>query len=64
MALVPSAAELDDQVFIIAGAAVPYLLRKKEEAYMLIGECYVSGAMFGEAVDRVDIADMETFTLI
>jgi hypothetical protein len=33
------------------GGSVPYLLRKKGGFYVLIGEVYVHGIMFGEAME-------------
>ena len=64
MALVPAAAEIGNEVFVITGAPLPYLLIKKGDAYALIGERYVSGVMFGEAVEGVDPSDMWTVTLV
>lgn len=63
-ALVPAAAQLDDVVYVLAGAPVPYLLRKKGDVYVLIRECYVHGIMDGEAVDGVDPFTMEKLVIV
>jgi hypothetical protein len=48
--------EVDDTVFLLKGGNVPYILRKIDQAadedeYILVGDCYVHGIMYGEAWD-------------
>jgi hypothetical protein len=41
-----------DEVWILAGARVPFVLRAREGSYILIGEAYVHGAMDGEGTTQ------------
>lgn len=41
-----------DEVWILAGASVPFILRKcEDESYELVGEAYLHGVMHGEALE-------------
>lgn len=59
--LTPPKAEVGDVVCIILGLQVPYLLRwcGSKNAYELVGECYVHGVMFGEALAGAVMGDLE-----
>ena len=55
--------EEGDTVVVILGASMPFVLRPREQqpgsyhdyrCYHLVGECYVSGIMYGELMDCVD----------
>jgi hypothetical protein len=53
MALVPPLTQKGDAIFLVEGLQVPYVFRKTgeasdEEAWELVGECYLDGAMNGE----------------
>ncbi|KIM95548.1 hypothetical protein OIDMADRAFT_170974 [Oidiodendron maius Zn] len=50
--LCPSSAQVSDVVVVLYGGRVPYLLRPTETPteFYLIGECYVEGIMYGEAL--------------
>jgi len=50
----PSAMENGDQVFVLFGARVPFLLRKENDQYRLVGECVVTGLMWKE----IEILDL------
>ena len=55
LGLVPRFALEDDQVVVVPGCAVPFVVRQvpgieDEPAYQLIGECYVDGIMHGEVI--------------
>jgi hypothetical protein len=50
MAMVPRLARVGDVVAVFYGAAVPYVLRKAEGGYLLMGDSYVQGLMGGEAL--------------
>ncbi|OCL04967.1 HET-domain-containing protein [Glonium stellatum] len=72
MGLAPSEAKSEDIVCILLGASVPFILRPKENAFRLIGQCYVQGAMKGEALKRfnkttsdekVSCVPLEEFTI-
>jgi len=46
--LAPSYVETGDMICIFLGGNVPYLLRKYGKTYILVGEIYVHGIMYGE----------------
>ena len=48
MGLAPAGCLVGDQVCILEGMSVPFVLRKVSGAYKLLGECYVQDAMAGE----------------
>ncbi|KAI0114151.1 heterokaryon incompatibility protein-domain-containing protein [Nemania sp. FL0031] len=43
--------EEGDQVFVLSGADTPYVLRRVNWRWKVIGEAYVHGIMYGEAAD-------------
>jgi hypothetical protein len=51
----PAATQAGDNICIIAGAKVPFILRRNDggEGYRLVGECFVDGLM-GEEVSRLE----------
>jgi hypothetical protein len=51
MGVGPSALEKGDIVVVLFGCSVPVLLRKVEDRYALVGECYVQGLMDGEGTN-------------
>jgi len=66
MGLAPKQTQLDDQMYILEGCNVPVVLRRCQEGiYTLVGDCYIHGIMYGEAVIGVDGENvkMETLTL-
>jgi hypothetical protein len=42
--------QADDLVCVLFGGKVPFILRKMEGHYRFVGECYLHGIMFGEAL--------------
>lgn len=51
----PEAAQAGDVVCILFGGRIPYLLRRSiDNSYLLVGECYISGLMHGEALNCVE----------
>ncbi|KAF5609078.1 heterokaryon incompatibility het-6 [Fusarium subglutinans] len=46
----PSALQAGDIICVLFGCKVPFCLRRVEERYLLVGECYVHGLMKGEAM--------------
>jgi hypothetical protein len=48
-ALVPEEAKLSDEICILKGFAVPFVLRQVGEHFCLVGDAYVHGLMMGEA---------------
>ncbi len=48
MGLAPKCAMVGDEVCVLVGAEVPYVLRRKGQAFEVVGECYCHGIMEGE----------------
>ncbi|KAF2810809.1 HET-domain-containing protein [Mytilinidion resinicola] len=59
--LAPLRVQVGDVVCILLGGDVPYLLRKCGESYILVGEAYVHGIMYGE--HTAGSPNVEDFTL-
>lgn len=53
LALVPELTKVGDTVFLIQGNDMPYILREAANGeWKFIGECYVHGIMYGEALEE------------
>ncbi|KAI1281147.1 heterokaryon incompatibility protein-domain-containing protein [Xylaria sp. FL0933] len=52
MGIGPEPMKENDDIVILFGAKVPFIIRRLGSRYTLIGECYVSGLMNGEPVER------------
>jgi Heterokaryon incompatibility protein (HET) len=49
--LVPTAAQIGDEIVILQGFRVPFVLRQRPVGgFVLIGDCYLHGIMLGEAL--------------
>lgn len=48
--IIPGNARVSDAVFVALGCSVPLVVRKESSGSVLVGECYVHGAMNGEAL--------------
>jgi Heterokaryon incompatibility protein (HET) len=48
--LVPADTHIGDRVGVFQGTAIPYILRRKQECYRLIGTAYIYGVMHGESI--------------
>jgi hypothetical protein len=53
MGLVPTGAMAGDEIFVMDGGQVFYVLRPKEASFIYIGECYLHGLMDGEVLERL-----------
>jgi hypothetical protein len=59
------ASKVEDEVWILAGAKVPFIFRKETSGtYQLVGEAYVHGIMHGEAVTGLGLEDLQDIVLI
>ena len=64
MGLAPKGTLPNDEVVLFFGAHVPFIIRaSKDGGWKLIGECYVYGIMFGEAMEGLDMEKSEDFVL-
>jgi hypothetical protein len=62
--LYPFSAKEGDEIWILAGLRLPFVLRKAREGlYDLVGEAYVHGFMQGEYFAGGDHVDTETVVL-
>ncbi|KAF4335796.1 het-domain protein [Fusarium beomiforme] len=52
VALVPAGTQRGDQICILQGALVPFVLRPCGDGYILVGDCYVHGMMLGEMFSK------------
>ncbi len=60
----PKGAKVGDKICVFYGGSLPYVIRPCGEGrYTLIGDCYVNGLMYGEAMDMEDVKT-ETITLV
>src|SRR5204862_7846904 len=61
---VPRHSRAGDQIFVLMGCDAPLVLRPLgNETYQLVGECYLHGVMYGEAIDALDKGEYETETV-
>jgi hypothetical protein len=64
LGLVPCTTEVGDVIAIFKGAKLPFVLRPLfrsiDRSFMLIGECYIHGIMYGEAIKKGGIKE-QTF---
>jgi hypothetical protein len=58
--LVPERAEEGDCIFVLFGCDVPVILRKCNDSYVFIGECYVQGLMNGEAIKAEEAGEVNS----
>lgn len=49
----PGNAEVGDIVAILGGASMPFILQREDDAYSIVGECFIDETMHGEAVQVV-----------
>ncbi|CAG8959329.1 hypothetical protein HYFRA_00013099 [Hymenoscyphus fraxineus] len=61
LGIAPQSVEESDEVWILAGAFVPIILRREgvSDKRKLVGEAYINGCMNGETVDPRNVTDLE-----
>lgn len=61
LGIAPQSVEKGDEIWILAGAFVPMILRREEnsERRRLVGEAYINGYMKGETVDAAKMTTLE-----
>lgn len=59
LGLVPGTAQDGDIICILIGCALPMILRRKKNHYVVIGESYVHGLMYGEILEMVTKGEIE-----
>ncbi|KAL8743657.1 MAG: hypothetical protein Q9190_004015 [Brigantiaea leucoxantha] len=52
LANVPRQSVAGDEVWILYGCKTPFILRRIERGHLLVGECFVHGIMYGEAIKK------------
>lgn len=64
--LCPRATQVGDEVVILYGGSVPYVLRKAttDGEWRFIGECYVNGVMFGETETSREKEEERVFDIV
>jgi hypothetical protein len=60
---VPISAQVGDQICIFRGCNIPFVIRPCDGGYTLLGDCYMHGLMYGEAI-KMDHAPLEWIRLI
>lgn len=66
----PRGAMLGDEVCVILGAHVPFLVRRVPQneiginRYHLLGECYLQGIMNGEGMGSMPESEMKEIELV
>ncbi|KAK4990240.1 hypothetical protein LTR66_006865 [Elasticomyces elasticus] len=55
--VVPNGAQPGDLICVLLGGALPFILRKTDDHFRLIGESYIYGLMRGEALDGVALSE-------
>ena len=58
----PAVMQPSDIVCVLFGAQVPFILRRKDSRYQLVGESYVHGIMYGEAIKMLEDGELEKQT--
>lgn len=64
--LVPRLTQVDDEIFVLVGGQVLYVLRPVGECFQCIGESYIYGLMDGEALRKLEdgTAEVDTIRII
>ena len=58
----PAVMQPGDIVCVLFGTQVPFILRRKDSCYQLVGQSYVHGIMHGEAINMLQDGELEKQT--
>lgn len=61
--LAPIASMIGDEICILFGGRVPYVIRREGKLCRFVGECYAYGIMHGEPMEDYDEKRTEIFTI-
>ena len=59
LGLGPGPMEVGDSVCVLFGGKTPFILRKEEDHFKLIGESYIHGIMEGEVIQQFEAGELE-----
>ncbi len=61
MGLVPTCTQVGDEVFLLGGVTVPFVLRHRQEErkYVLVGDSYIHGVMEGEVAETMSMDEWD-----
>jgi hypothetical protein len=63
--MAPIGSRRGDEVWILQGCNIPIMLRKLDEGNReVVGECYVHGIMYGEAMQGLEMGKFTTSTIV
>lgn len=57
--LAPKVIEEGDVLCVLFGGATPYILRRRGPRWLLVGECFACGMMFGEGIEMLQRGEAE-----
>ncbi|KAK4443440.1 hypothetical protein QBC34DRAFT_311031 [Podospora aff. communis PSN243] len=62
--IAPGGAQVGDEVYVLCGGRVPFLLRRVAEGgFCLVGGCFVDGIMMGEALRGSGVGTVKTISI-
>ena len=55
----PASMRKGDRVVVLFGAGTPFVLRPRKDKWLLLGDCYVSGLMAGESIEKWQAGELQ-----
>ncbi|PQE23324.1 het-6-heterokaryon incompatibility protein [Rutstroemia sp. NJR-2017a WRK4] len=59
--LVPVGTNIGDEICLLFGGSIPFIVRNQDSYQRFIGECYCHGIMQGEVLENSDEKDIKTY---
>ncbi len=53
----------EDHICVLLGANIPLMLRQVDDHFVLVGQAYVKGLMYGEAIEMMKRDELEVETI-